>query len=285
VRVNPSQITPSASPANVNAGTVTAPTAGVLQGQTLAINPSQITPSAPPANVNGGTITAPAAQGQTVGVNPSQLTSSASPANVNAGTVTAPAVAQGQTVGVGNGAPSVNLGRDRANVSGNTGSENLSGINPVARGASGGNVGPNLNVGPNGAPPIQGRAGSGSGNASGVVPAARGPAAGGVPPSGGGPFLATNTVTGTPSPPALGQSAPVAPTVNPAVSASALKARQAAIRDSVQGISSAQNQTFSRTGLAKPAEDGISTKIVPAQPCTSAARETDGTTTCVGIPR
>ena len=30
-----------------------------------------------------------------------------------------------------------------------------------------------------------------------------------------------------------------------------------------------------------PAEDGISTKIVPARPCSTAARETDGTTTCV----
>ena len=40
----------------------------------------------------------------------------------------------------------------------------------------------------------------------------------------------------------------------------------------------------SSTGLAKPAEDGISTKIVPAKPCGTAARETDGTTTCVGIP-
>ena len=35
-------------------------------------------------------------------------------------------------------------------------------------------------------------------------------------------------------------------------------------------------------GLAKPAADG-STKMVPAVPCTTAARETDGTTTCVGI--
>lgn len=38
------------------------------------------------------------------------------------------------------------------------------------------------------------------------------------------------------------------------------------------------------TGLATTAEDGVSTKIVPARPCSTAARETDGTTTCVGIP-
>jgi hypothetical protein len=35
-------------------------------------------------------------------------------------------------------------------------------------------------------------------------------------------------------------------------------------------------------GLAKEAADG-STLMVPAVPCSTAARETDGTTTCVGI--
>jgi hypothetical protein len=30
--------------------------------------------------------------------------------------------------------------------------------------------------------------------------------------------------------------------------------------------------------------DGISTKVVKAAPCSTAARETDGTTTCIGIP-
>jgi hypothetical protein len=37
-------------------------------------------------------------------------------------------------------------------------------------------------------------------------------------------------------------------------------------------------------GLNKVAEDGVSTKTVRAVPCSTAARETDGTTTCVGIP-
>jgi hypothetical protein len=37
-------------------------------------------------------------------------------------------------------------------------------------------------------------------------------------------------------------------------------------------------------GLAKVAPDGVSTVIVPAVPCSRSARETDGTTTCVGIP-
>jgi hypothetical protein len=30
--------------------------------------------------------------------------------------------------------------------------------------------------------------------------------------------------------------------------------------------------------------DGISTKVVKAVPCSTVARETDGTTTCIGIP-
>lgn len=38
------------------------------------------------------------------------------------------------------------------------------------------------------------------------------------------------------------------------------------------------------TGLDKVADDGVSTKTVRAVPCSIAARETDGTTTCVGIP-
>lgn len=37
-------------------------------------------------------------------------------------------------------------------------------------------------------------------------------------------------------------------------------------------------------GLTKVADDGISTKTVRAVPCSTAARETDGTTTCIGIP-
>jgi hypothetical protein len=40
----------------------------------------------------------------------------------------------------------------------------------------------------------------------------------------------------------------------------------------------------SETGLNKVADDGVSTKTVGAVPCSKAARETDGTTTCVGIP-
>jgi hypothetical protein len=38
------------------------------------------------------------------------------------------------------------------------------------------------------------------------------------------------------------------------------------------------------TGLDKVASDEVSTQTVPAVPCKKAARSTDGTTTCVGIP-
>ena len=38
------------------------------------------------------------------------------------------------------------------------------------------------------------------------------------------------------------------------------------------------------TGLDKVASDGVSTRTVRAVPCSKAARETDGTTTCIGIP-
>jgi|GraSoiStandDraft_25_1057303.scaffolds.fasta_scaffold606231_1 hypothetical protein len=42
--------------------------------------------------------------------------------------------------------------------------------------------------------------------------------------------------------------------------------------------------SHSDTGLNKVAEDGVSTTTVRAVPCSTAARETDGTTTCIGIP-
>lgn len=50
----------------------------------------------------------------------------------------------------------------------------------------------------------------------------------------------------------------------------------------VKGI--ADQTPISTVGLAVPGPDG-STKIVPARPCSAAARETDGTSTCVGIPK
>jgi hypothetical protein len=46
----------------------------------------------------------------------------------------------------------------------------------------------------------------------------------------------------------------------------------------------AEQAPFSPTGLARPGPDGVSTVIVAARPCGVAAHETDGTTTCIGIP-
>jgi hypothetical protein len=40
----------------------------------------------------------------------------------------------------------------------------------------------------------------------------------------------------------------------------------------------------SATGLSKVADDGVSTKIVAAVRCSAAAHESDGATTCIGIP-
>jgi hypothetical protein len=204
-------------------------------------------------------------------------------------------------------------GSGTGNASGLTGFENATGLNGIARGATGSNVGGNLNPALSSAVTTQGRAGgsNGMGNTTSVVPAApRGVDAGGVAPgansgnantgTGGanGTPLATGNInsgkpagnpsgmpagdppgkrTGrggpapappgvAPSPPAMGRSAPAAPAA-------------------VQGFSAAENRRYMPTGLAQPADDGVSTKIVPAKPCSSAARETDGTTTCVGIPQ
>jgi hypothetical protein len=50
----------------------------------------------------------------------------------------------------------------------------------------------------------------------------------------------------------------------------------------VQGV--AEEAPLSPTGLSRPGPDGVSTTIVAARPCGVAAHETDGTTTCIGIP-
>jgi len=39
-----------------------------------------------------------------------------------------------------------------------------------------------------------------------------------------------------------------------------------------------------QTGLDKVGDDGVSTKTVRSVRCSTSAKETDGTTTCVGIP-
>jgi hypothetical protein len=51
---------------------------------------------------------------------------------------------------------------------------------------------------------------------------------------------------------------------------------------SVEGV--AEEPSPSPTGLAQPSQDGASTRTVAPHPCGIAAHETDGTTTCIGIP-
>jgi hypothetical protein len=105
--------------------------------------------------------------------------------------------------------------------------------------------------------------------ASGSVPATNAPTSAN-PPTTGGVLGGYNGVgnpspagAGASSPPITGQSSPTVP-------------------EAVQGV--AEQPASSSTGLAKTSADGTSTDIVPAKPCSTTAHETDGTTTCVGIP-
>jgi hypothetical protein len=46
-----------------------------------------------------------------------------------------------------------------------------------------------------------------------------------------------------------------------------------------------EQMRLSTTGLLRPGPDGVSTVTVDARRCGVAAHETDGTTTCIGIPK
>jgi hypothetical protein len=89
------------------------------------------------------------------------------------------------------------------------------------------------------------------------------PTTGGV--IGGNNGVPTDPGSRAASPPITGQAAqrPVAP-------------------KAVEGV--AEQQPSSTVGLATPGPDGVSTKIVAPRPCSTAAHETDGTTTCIGLP-
>jgi hypothetical protein len=83
--------------------------------------------------------------------------------------------------------------------------------------------------------------------------------------------------TGVPSAPApAGGISPTALTKQPASGQGPTAAT------AVQGF--AEEAPFSPTGLSRPGPDGASTVIVAARPCGVAAHETDGTTSCIGIP-
>ena len=141
----------------------------------------------------------------------------------------------------------------------------------TSAGSSGSAVGGGPPAGAVGGGPPAGRVGGGAptNTAAPTSPAANPPTTGGVIGGytgvGNPPGINNNDVGGTqPSPPISGQTQPAVAPVE------------------VRGI--AAQAPNSSTGLAKPAEDGVATKIVPSRPCSTAAQETDGTTTCVGIP-
>ena len=176
------------------------------------------------------------------------------------------ALAQG--AGGGGSAGGTGSGASGAGAAGAGGGRGGMGTSAGSGGAAVGGGPPAGAVG-GGAPagPVGGGAPTNSGAAP-TSPAANPPTTGGVIggyTGVGNPPGTNNNVGGMQtSPPISGQAQPpVAPA-------------------EVRGI--AEQAPNSSTGLAKSAEDGISTKIVPAKPCGTAARETDGTTTCVGIP-
>jgi hypothetical protein len=78
-----------------------------------------------------------------------------------------------------------------------------------------------------------------------------------------------------------------APSSNAGSSPNASNNKEGAAADSrvspIQGLG--DSGPFSPTGLSQQGPDGVSTVIVAARPCGVAARETDGTTTCIGIPK
>ena len=69
----------------------------------------------------------------------------------------------------------------------------------------------------------------------------------------------------------------------PAVDPAAPPSTGVPIAGAAPPVGSPQNPGTT-VGLDKVGDDGVSTKTVKAVPCSTAARETDGSTTCVGIP-
>jgi hypothetical protein len=84
---------------------------------------------------------------------------------------------------------------------------------------------------------------------------------------------------GVPSPSPFGLPGGTAPEV---LSSQRSPTKASTAPKDVKGV--AEEAQFSPTGLTKPGPDGVSTVIVAARSCGVAAHETDGTTTCIGIP-
>lgn len=155
-----------------------------------------------------------------------------------------------------------------------------------------------------------GRAGVGGGAPAGAVEVA--PSGGGGSPGSNNPAGNGAAGTGNPSRNAIGlpgnptnaspgitnattnggvigggSGVPSAPQPTGGISPSALAKQPASDQgptapNEVQGV--AEEAPLSPTGLSRPGPDGVSTTIVAARPCGVAVHETDGTTTCIGIP-
>jgi hypothetical protein len=176
-------------------------------------------------------------------------------------------------------------GSTGASVSGTTGTL---GAGVGAAGAGSAAVG--------GGPPA-GRVGGGppAGEVGGGVPGSTNPASNGASGTGNPSINASGTGVVSPDNPAAGlENAPTTGGViggntgvpansaaTPAVTGPAMQDHPAA-PVSVKGI--AEQPPAATVGLARPGPDGISTEIVAPRPCSAAAHETDGTTTCVGLP-
>lgn len=166
-----------------------------------------------------------------------------------------------------------------------TGSAAVGGGAPAGR-VGGGPLAGEVGGGAPGSPSPEGNGAAGTGNpganARGTIavpsnnPASgleNAPTTGGVIGASTGLPPATGNLAGGASPSVAGQSQPVTdqPQLNNTVGPKA-----------VEGV--AEEPPPSTVGFATPGPDGISTKIVAPRPCGVAAHETDGTTTCVGLP-
>jgi hypothetical protein len=133
-----------------------------------------------------------------------------------------------------------------------------------------------------GNPAGNGAAGTGnpSLNALGIGSSGKGTNAPGIPSATttGGVIGAPGSYTGVaPAPDLPGGLSPEA------LSKASPPAARPTVPADLQGISEEQAR-LSTTGLARPGPDGVSTVIIAPRACGVAAHETDGTTTCIGIP-
>jgi hypothetical protein len=151
--------------------------------------------------------------------------------------------------------------------------------NPAGNGSAGaGN--PRLNSG------IAGSIGNGS-NAPGIAFTRREQYIGGGYVGYEGAFTgaasAPNGITRAAAPASSGGMAPAASGSNESTNKESSPPTEPSQPRAGEGV--AQEAPFSPDGLVQPSPDGMSTVTVAARPCSAAAHETDGTTTCIGIPR